>query len=153
MNGHCATWQNTTFPASVTLADDIIHYNTKAQVYFSALNQYIQALVANPNDSTAQQALKGILDTLTKAADSNHQSAKHVADQMTQFSTDSTSDHVTLVGSDGQSGLFKTYNDSFGAQSTQVQNLQKDLAKATKALKADNDAYNHDMVVATTSAT
>jgi hypothetical protein len=153
MNTHCTTWQNTTFPASVSLADDIVHYNTKVPIYYGAINTYAQKLVTNPNDTQAQAALVAILDNLSQQAATYQQNAQHVADQIQQFSVDSANDQNTLGGTDGKGGLIKTYNDQYGAQSAQVQELQKQLQAQQLQLKAANDAYNHDMVVAATTPT
>lgn len=153
MNDHCTTWQQTIFPASVSLADDIVHYNSKVPIYYGALNQYIQKLIADPNDSGAQQTLTAILDNLSKQAATYQGNAQHVAEQIQQFAQDSAKDQSTLGGTDGTGGLFKLYNDEFGAQSAQIQELQKELKTAQVALKAANAAYDHDMVVAATTPT
>lgn len=153
MNTHCTTWQNTTFPASVTLADDIVHYNLKVPIYYGAINAEAQKLIANPNDTQAQQALAAILTNLSQQATTYQGNAKHVADQIQQFATDSANDQNTLGGTDGTGGLVKKYNDEYGAQSDAVKELQKELQAQQLQLKAANDAYNHDMVVAATTPT
>ena len=153
MNAHCATWQNTTFPASVTLADDIVHYNTKVPIYYGAINTEAQKLIANPNDTQAQQALAAILTNLSQQAATYQGNAKHVADLIQQFAIDSANDQNTLGGTDGKGGLVKKYNDEYGAQSDAVKELQKELQAKQLQLKAANAAYNHDMVVAATTPT
>jgi hypothetical protein len=153
MNAHCTTWQKTTFPASITLADDIVHYNTKVPIYYGAINTVAQKLVANPNDTQAQAQLVAVLDSLSQQATTYQQNAQHVADQIQQFAVDSANDQNTLGGKDGTGGLVKKYNDEYGAQSDQVKDLQKKLATQQLNLKAANAAYDHDMVVAATSPT
>lgn len=153
MNAHCKSWQDTTFPASVSLADDIVHYNTKVPIYYGAINTIAQKLVTNPNDQQAQAQLVAVLNNLSQQATTYQQNAQHVSELITQFSVDSANDQNTLGGTDGTGGLVKKYNDEYGAQSDQVKELQKQLAAQRLSLKAANDAYDHDMVVAATTPT
>ena len=55
MNKHCTRWKNQTFPASVSMADDVVHYNTQASVFYAPLRDLAAALRKNPRNQEAQQ--------------------------------------------------------------------------------------------------
>jgi len=154
INTHCATWQNTTFPATVSLADDIYDYGTnKAPVYYPAIQKEADVLTNDPNNDTAKKALVAILQNLQTQAQGFSDRAAGVAKQVQQFALDTAADQTALLGSDGNGGLKKRYNDEYGTTSQDVQNLTKELQAQKIALKADNDAYNHDVIVAATTPT
>jgi hypothetical protein len=153
LNAHCSTWANTTFPNTVALASSIYEYGMqKAPVYYPPILKEAQALEANPDDQSAQAALKAILGVLEGAASGYADKAATAAGEIAQFATDTAGDHTTLVGTDGTGGLLKYYNDEYGAKSADSVKLAQQIQDQRQTLDAANAEYNHDVVVAATSA-
>ncbi|GAB3829208.1 alpha-xenorhabdolysin family binary toxin subunit A [Hymenobacter jeollabukensis] len=154
INAHCTTWQTTTFPASVSLASDVSFYGTKkAPIYYAAIQQEADILSNDPDNAQALKALKAILDNLTQQAQTYADHAQQVYNQIQDFANQTAADKTTLVGTDGQSGLLKKYNDKYGATSTEVQQLTQQIKDQQQILKDATNEYNHDVIVAATSPT
>ena len=154
INTHCTTWQNTVFPAAVSLASDVYTYGmNKAPVYYPPILKEAQILEDDPNNADAKAALKAILDVLQGAATGYATKAGAVATQIQQFSNDSSTDQSTLVGPNGDAGLVKYYNDKYGTASADVTEINKELDAQRKILESANAEYNHDVVVASTTPT
>lgn len=156
INAHCKEWQDTTFPASINLAGDIVAYAQKAPIYYGAINTVAQKLVTNPNDTQSQAALKAIIDNLAASATTYQGNAQHVADMISTFANQTASDKNTLLGPDGsgkESGLMKQYMDKYGSSSVEVKSLIDQLDGLNKLLVADTAEYNHDVIVAATTPT
>ncbi|TFW31058.1 alpha-xenorhabdolysin family binary toxin subunit A [Duganella callida] len=154
INGHCATWQNTVFPATVNLAADISQYGkTKAPTYYNAILKEANILSDDPTNANALKALKAILDNLSAQATSYANRASDVAKQIATFATNTQNDQITLIGPKGDAGLVKQYNDKYGATSAEVTALMQDLTAQQLVLDAANAEYKHDVIVASTSPT
>ncbi|MCC6460314.1 MAG: alpha-xenorhabdolysin family binary toxin subunit A [Saprospiraceae bacterium] len=156
INIHCKEWQVATYPATVSLAYDIVHYAESADQYYNAILKEAAILAKDPTDAGAQQALKAILDALTTKAKTFQDNAKGVWDKIHAFSLQTNDDKNVLMGPDGtgtQSGLLKQYNDKYGATSTAVADLTAKLSDLRDLLKRDTDEYNHDCLVAETTPT
>jgi len=153
INAHVTTWQNDTFPASVSLASDIYNYAQQAPTYYNPILPLAQALTKNPDDQTSKDELAAILGVLSKNASTYHDNAAAVATKIQTFATQTQADKTTLSGTDGKGGLQKYYNDKYGATSTEVQTLTESLKSEKTILDAANDEYNHDVIVASTTPT
>ncbi len=152
INTHVDFWTKTAYPESVALASAIYEYGKdKAPVFYPPILKEAKILEDNPNDEKAKAALKAILDNLQKDARDKEAKAKAVADQITKFADDTQSDLSTLVGPDGKAGLVKYYNDKYGKASADVVELGQEIDAQRLLLKAANDEYNHDVVVAATT--
>jgi hypothetical protein len=156
INSHCTDWQKTTFPASISLAGDVVAYAQKAPIYYGAINTEAQKLVSNPNDTQAQAALKAIIDNLAAQATTFQGNAQHVSDMITTFATQTAADKNSLLGPDGtgtQSGIVKDYTDKYGSTSEAVKSLTDQLNGLNELLVTDTKEYNHDVIVASTTPT
>jgi hypothetical protein len=145
--GHVTTWHDDTFPQTVDLADNIVHYASKAKVYYGALNDPISALINNPDDATAKKLIKGITDNLAKDANDYASKATSVQAKITQFANDTASDKSTL------DTLVPAYQKKYGSTSQEVIDLNKEIEAQRLILKSANDEYDHDVVVAATTPT
>ena len=86
LNGHCTTWQTTTYPYTVSLASDIYDYGTnKVPVYYPAILTEANKLVAYFDDQQAAAALAAILDNLQKTASGYSTKAKKASDDVKTF--------------------------------------------------------------------
>lgn len=154
LNGHCVTWQKTTFPSSVALADSVYDYGiNKVPVYYPAILKEANILIADPNNAQAKQALAAIIGVLETAATGYATQATTVADAIQQFATDTQADKTTLVGPNGGAGLQAYYNGKYGSASADVQAKLADITAQQIVLKSAMAEYTHDVTVAATSAT
>jgi hypothetical protein len=154
INSHCTTWQNTVFPATVSLASDIHQYGAqKAPIYYGAILKQANILTSDPTNASALAALKAILDNLSQTATTYSNNAAAAAKQIQTFAEQTQADKVVLVGADGNTGLTKTYNDKYGEQSADVIALNKEITAQQIVLDAANEEYNKDVIIAATSPT
>ncbi len=145
--GHCTYFSTTTFPMSVNLASDVVHYNTKVPIYYGALNPIIQAWndgTMSPED--AQKKLSAILDNLKTAAQSYADDAGKVKADMIKFVEDSKSDQTALEANSAD--IRAKYA---GDQVTQ--NYMDQIANAQRQIQYWNDQYSYDVTVAATTPT
>ena len=154
INAHVSTWAQTTFPSSVALACDVHAYGTvTAPVYFPRILEEARILERDPGDEPARTALKAMLGTLQRETEEKAARAAGVAAGIAQFAADSENDRVTLAGDDGTGGLVGHYAATYGSISAEVKQLTGEIAVQQEVLKAANDEYDHDAVVAATCPT
>jgi hypothetical protein len=153
INKHVTSWQTDTFPKSVSLASDIYNYAQQAPIYYAPILPLAKKLTANPDDKEAKDELTAILGVLSKSASSHHDKAKEVAEKIQTFATQTQADKVVLNGSDGKGGLQKQYKDKYGESSEDVIRLSKEIEAQKLVLKAANEEYDHDVIVAATTPT
>ena len=146
INGHCSTWQNQTFPSTVNLADDIVHYNVNVPVYYGALNELLPPF-GQSMTGEAKAQFTAIVDLLSKQAATFAQNAEDVEKAITTFSQETTKDQETI------SKLVVQFNKEYGTSSSEVVELRKELKAQRMILRSENSAYNHDVIVASTSPT
>ena len=153
INKHAKTWNEDTFPASVSLASDIYNYALQAPTYYNPILPLAKRLVDNPDDKAAKDELIAILDVLIKSANQYHDNAAAVAKKIQTFAEQTQKDKTTLSGTDGKGGLQKYYDDEYGSKSSEVQALTKEVKAQKDILDAANAEYNYDVVVAATTPT
>jgi hypothetical protein len=154
INGHCTTWQQTTFPTTVSLASDIYEYGVnKVPVYYPAILKEAQILSDDPNNADAAKALAAILDNLQGTASGYQTKATAAYNAVKTFADQSLADQGTLIGPQGETGLKKYYADKYGATSKDVQQLTLSLAAEKLALAGDQEEYRQDVIIAATTPT
>jgi len=152
INDDAKNWRNSIYPKALSLASNIYDYGTnKVPVYYPPIKDLAQRLMDNPNDQQAKNDLKSILKTLRGDADKQVEWARGVSAATFQFAYDIETDKTTLVGPDGKSGLVAYYNKKYGEASQAVADITKQITDQKAVLKAANDEYNHDVVVAATT--
>ena len=109
------------------------------------------ALIKNPDDETSKGTLIAILDELIKLTDNCRAQAEEVSKQIREFANQTKQDSITLSGPDGESGLYKYYNEEYGETSEDVKRLTKQIEDQKAILDTANKEYDHDVVVAATS--
>ena len=151
----CKTWQSDVFPASVSLASDVYDYGMhKAPSLYPPINEQADKLSKNPTDADAQAKLKAILQALTQDAQTRADKATKVKTQIRKFADDTLQSKSTLSGSpDKPGGLVKRYTDEHGAKSTEVMDLNRQIAEQKRILQQETDKYNYAVVVAATTPT
>ncbi|MDQ2837089.1 MAG: alpha-xenorhabdolysin family binary toxin subunit A [Actinomycetota bacterium] len=154
INTHVTNWEKNIYPATVALASDVYQYGTnKAPVFYPPILKEADILEKNPDDQHAKDALKAILDNLKADAQSRADKAAVVASQIQDFAGETQADKSILIGPNGDAGLVKYYDDKYGSTSQEVMDLTKEIDAQRLILKAADDEYNHDVVVAATSPT
>ncbi len=150
---HVTVWNDDTFPASVSLASDIVSYANQAEIYYKPILPLAEALTKNPDDEVSRQKLDAILEVLINQANDHHIRAEEVFQKIKLFADQSTQDRITLAGPDGESGLKKRYNDEYGETS----DFQKDTANEIELelikLEAATKEYEKYVKIAATTPT
>jgi hypothetical protein len=146
MHDRCAFWNSHTLPDSVSCASDIVHYNEKVPIYYGALTKLLPKLQQTPPDPTAVAQFKAILDSLSTDAKGYADHAASVKTAMTAFDTETKTDRAAVKT------LHATYNKKLGDQSPVIQQLSSQIAQDRADMKDAYDEYNHDVIVAATSA-
>lgn len=144
---HCNTWKAETFPETVALANDIVHYGNDAPTYYEPILEYANVLKKNPNDSEAKEALTAILNILSQQATEYATRAQEVYVKIEQFANDSGKDKQVLTP------LYQQFNSQFGSESEEVQRLVGELAALKNQVDTLNKEYEYDVKVAATSPT
>jgi hypothetical protein len=154
LNGHCKTWQTTTYPYTVSLASDIYDYGTnKVPVYYPAILTEANKLVANPNDQQAAAALAAILDDLQQTATGYSTKAKKASDDIKTFAEQMEADQNAMIGTPAAPGMQQYYTKKYGATSAEVTQYTADLAAWRLALTGDQAEYRQDVIIASTTPT
>ncbi|WP_280345956.1 alpha-xenorhabdolysin family binary toxin subunit A [Nocardia abscessus] len=152
INDDGKNWRDSIYPKTISLASNILQYSRdKVPVYYPPIKDLAQRLTNNPNDQQAKNDLKSILKTVRGEADKQVQWARLVSATTFQFAYDIETDKTTLAGTDGNGGLVAYYNKKYGEASQAVADVTKEIADEKAVLKAANDEYNHDVVVASTT--
>lgn len=147
LHDHCQYWQDHTLQDSVNCAADIVHYNVKVPSYYGALTKLLPKLELDPPDPAAVNQCKAILQNLSSQAKGYADHAQLVLDGMKTFSEQSAQDQLTIKP------LIEKYKKKLGEQSPTIKDLSDELEKDKEALKAANEEYNHDVIVAATTPT
>ena len=79
---HVTTWNEDTFPKSISLAADIVAYASQAEIYYAPIIPLADALIKNPDDETSKGTLIAILDELIKLTDNCRAQAEEVSKQI-----------------------------------------------------------------------
>ena len=155
IQGQCKTWQDDVYPASVSLASDVYDYGMhKAPSLFPPINDLANKLSKNSGDADAQAKLKALLQSLTQDAQTRAGKATDVKTRIKKFADDTLTSKSTLSGTpDKPGGLVKRYTDEYGAKSTEVMELNRQIAEQRGILQQETAKYNYDVVVAATTPT
>ncbi|MCK4257926.1 MAG: alpha-xenorhabdolysin family binary toxin subunit A [Halanaerobiales bacterium] len=155
VHGHCNTWKTETYPNTINLANNIVHYASKATVYYGALNEVVEEYCnikfsENPNKEVLnmlKQKMKGIVQILGKSAKDYATNADNVQKEISTFLDLCTKDQNDMKS------LSKTYNQKYGKNSEQVQTLRKQIKEFRSEVDKLQKEYNRDVIIEATSAT
>jgi hypothetical protein len=153
LHAQATTWTTTTFPAAVALAGDIHQYGTvRAPVYYPRILEEVRILEEDPHDGQARAALATMLDQLRWDADQMSGRAGLVATEIARFAADAERAEATM-GGDGTDGLVGYYGATYGSTSAEVGRLTRQIADERAILTSADEAYDHDVVLATEAPT
>lgn len=145
LQAHCTAWTATTYPKVVAIATAIHDHAQKARIFYAPIHDLVQRLDKDPPDEAAKAKLMAILASLTGDAEEREKHAREVHTLVKQFADQ------TAVDREAVSRMYTSFDKNYGtANATLIQNV-KDLEALTKQLKATQDQYNHDTVVAATT--
>jgi|GEM_PF-1443961 len=161
MEAQSSHFTGTLYPSIVNLASDIYHYAESVPEYYGGLQELIKQLstVPAPTGDALKQIqtnLVAVLDQLASTIQPFITNAGAAKKDLNKFVTN-LNGYLTTLGSntplpDG-SGYWKYYHTEYGANSAQVTQLTQEIATQTANLHHYQNEYNHDVVVAATSAT
>jgi len=135
---HVAKWRDQTFPATVDLAADLVHYNTAVPTYYGALKDALEAVRKNPQDNDAKETLKEILDDRAQVAQEYAQKAAAVYADIQQFAKDTADDHTLIKG------LITEYKDKLGGRSARAQELLASIEAERTIINNSTADYEHE---------
>ncbi|MCD1257244.1 alpha-xenorhabdolysin family binary toxin subunit A [Paenibacillus athensensis] len=143
---HCNTWQHDTFPQTVSLASDLVNYNTYTKTYYPALQKRIDDYLENPTDKVLKE-LTAIINLLQKKATEFHDRAVAAETAVTKFADDTANDQTVIQKLD------ENYNKQMNDEDGVVTKLKKQISDLTDQFNKLNDEYNRDVVIAATTPT
>jgi DNA repair exonuclease SbcCD ATPase subunit len=147
MRGHALWWKETVFPTSVNLADDIVHYNTQVEVYYSELRDRLDVLRRNPKNQEIKVECLEIIRELQDEATTFSSNAANVYQMIKEFSEQTAQDRDTLKQVDtDMEGLI-------GDLGKQTEELRQQIKETQTELERLNGQYEHEVVVAATTPT
>jgi hypothetical protein len=154
LHDHCTMWQSTTFPQTVALADDVVHYGQDTvPTYYPALTTLANALASDPTDQKASEELSAILGVLTTMTTKFADNAATAKTAVQAFAQQTKTDNATLVGTDDTGGLYGYYNTTYGLESQAVTALMEDVTAEGLVLSSAQSDYERDIIIASTTAT
>ena len=111
-----------------TLANDIVHFNTKVPIYYPATQQAADALSANPTDPKAQQTVQSIMSSLAGSAGDMTKAPDAVTASINNYTAGIPADKQTLAT------LITKYDDQDFATSIEAASARLD--EITSSLNA-----------------
>ncbi len=148
---HTRKWRDVTFPKSLSVADDIVDYGSKAPRLFAALSDAGDKIMEAADGSFEYEAAKkrfvAILNRLIDDAAKHAANAVEVKDLVLAFRSQTIDDHNSIKT------IHKKYDTELGVGSAKEQQVKDEIAQLQAAAAALNDEYNQAVVVAATSPT
>lgn len=139
---HATEWKKTTFPATVALANDIVHYASEAPVYYGAITKNVNKLLSNGDDGDAKKQLAAVIKRLATEAKTFEERAKKVYAAVKLFAEQTATDTTSL------DELSKHYATKFGDNSQHGKDLAKDLKETNELITQATQEYEYDKAVA-----
>ncbi len=149
VHDHCLVFNTDTFPATVSLASDIVDYGrNKVPVYYGNLMKVITMWQDGtlPADK-AQAKLEAMLDNLKADAEARADKAHTVAEKVSEFARQTEGDKATL------DPIKKKYTEEYAGSSGKIEQLNKAVDLARSEIDHWNEEYKKDCIIAATSAT
>ena len=147
LHDHCEYWQNNTLPDSVKCASNIVDYNIKVPIYYGALTKLLDKLEQKPPDDKAVEQFKAIIQNLSDQAAGYSNHAGLVYKGMSDFAEQSARDSGAIKP------LKEKYDKELGDQAPEIKQMSEELTTLKNELDEATKEYEHDVVVAATSAT
>ncbi|HEU4794595.1 MAG TPA: HBL/NHE enterotoxin family protein, partial [Pyrinomonadaceae bacterium] len=126
------SWIYSVVPTLQLLPGSFINFNSVFQQNLSSLVQNLQAVKADPNDSTARQQLASVLQTLLTEVQSAQTVIQSLDSAMNTFAADLQPDAQTL------GDLASSATTAAGADSAQVQKLDTVIENFRQAIASEN---------------
>jgi uncharacterized protein Yka (UPF0111/DUF47 family) len=151
VRAHTTTWRDVSFPKTISVADDIVDYASKAPRLYQALLDASNALdglkTGTPAFDEQKRRMLTILDRLIGEATKHAVNTKAVKDMVLEFRSQTASDHVTVQS------INTYYLGQFGAQSDKSKEMVKEIAALHDAIDDMNREYDKAVITAATSPT
>jgi hypothetical protein len=147
---HCNTFKTTTYPMTVALASDIVHYNTKVPIYYGAMNTVLNDWVGNGGtmpDDMVQKKLVALANSLQHTVQGYAKNAQQAFDFLDNFVKQTEQDNVNFQA------LNTKYRTKLEGEDGLIKQDIQQIATLRQALKDLNDQYAHDVTVAATTPT
>lgn len=149
LKSHCANFKDKTFPATVDLSGDIVHYNGQVKTYYGALLPIIAAWEDGkmPADK-AEKKLSEILKVLCRDAEGYADRAKKIQEEIHRFVEDTKADQDNLKP------VKKRYENEYDLQhGKKIQQYNEMIENAKREIKRNREDYEEYVVIASTTPT
>jgi hypothetical protein len=152
--GHCNTWNGQYYPNIVNLSNDIVHYGSKANVYYHSLEQmvdeYTQLLISGKMTPEIREMYKeemaGVVRLLAQDANKYAVNASKVEEDVTTFLDWCNKDKRSV------DQLYVSYDEKYGNNSEEVKAYQEQMKEIRKQIHKLQEKYNKDVIIMATSA-
>ncbi len=138
------------YPQIVKLAGHVADYGGSVGTYYPGLEMEIKALKDSPGDSTVQANIQALIKQLIATVQGYSQKASDVQNDIKKLAQVVQGYPTALTG---PGGLYDYYNNKYGATSAELQALTSQVNDDTAALQDAEAAYNHAVIVASTTPT
>jgi hypothetical protein len=139
---HVTKWKTKTYPDTVSLAADIVNYNTQVPAFYGGVITNVDKLLADPTDQAAKTQLAAIIKKLSGEAEARATKAQALHAEIQTFAQVTASDTLLF------DGLVKTYDKKFGDNSERAKKLAKDLKETNELIQQATEEYEYDKAVA-----
>lgn len=144
----CNYFKNTTYPMTVNLASDIVHYNTKVPTYYGDLLKIIDLLQSGKiSEELGMKKVEAILNNLVNTAKVYSDNASTAKEKVTLFVDETKKNKNNLEP------LNEKYKKEYESQGGYIQQYLKEIETCTNDIKYWNDKYKYDVTVAATTPT
>jgi len=145
VKAHCEAWKNTTYPAVVATASDVVSYGSAAPTYYQEMLDLVPAMIGG--DGGAKKKFMAILDNRAKEAQKHADKAAAAYDGIKRFAGDTAADANRLEA------LGKQYDKTHGATSDEARGLLQKIGDQMAVIAKETSEYEHSVIVAATTPT
>ncbi|KAI5895162.1 uncharacterized protein SCHCODRAFT_02618742 [Schizophyllum commune H4-8] len=151
---HCVPFKDTTYPSIVSLADDVYSYAQNAggtvdDSYYAQIFKLIRQLPSAQEADQAQirQSINGLIDVQLANVDAIVTKVAATVKALTDFENECMSDQSTLTTRN------KAVKDRLDTEVGQLAQLETSLDSNRRIIRADEAAYEKDVIIASTTVT
>ncbi|MGZ4113010.1 MAG: alpha-xenorhabdolysin family binary toxin subunit A [Tumebacillaceae bacterium] len=150
VKAHCTTWKDSTYPATVKLASDMVSYAGTTRTRYTDLNWKVRQYTKSrdPQEKAdLEEEIRSNIDTLKRTAQKYANNAAKVEQDITTFANQTKQDQTNVAH------LKKEYSDKYKKGNGELETLQTQIDAQKEILDKANADYRHAVVVAATTVT
>ncbi|ABY46597.1 alpha-xenorhabdolysin family binary toxin subunit A [Bacillus mycoides] len=133
IKGHCKNWNDTTYREILDVANQIVNYSRRAEVFYAPLLDYLPDILEG--DTVALEKFQKICEKLAKEAKAFSDHAETLAKTVKQFADDTTNDYKNLIN------VKVKYDALYGKNSEEEIKLRAEVKKLREELEKYIEDY------------